>query len=56
MSTEQHSAYWALLLTTQGTSGTLDHISRSIANARVDLNPHQVDAASSRCDLRCHAV
>lgn len=33
------------MLTLQGTSGTIDNIPRSIANARVDLNPHQVDAA-----------
>jgi len=29
----------------KGTTGTIDDLSRSIANARVDLNPHQVDAA-----------
>ena len=40
-----HSAYWAHALTLKGESGTIDDLSRSIANARVDLNPHQVDAA-----------
>jgi len=43
--TPYHSLYWALLLTTRGTSGTIGSLSRSIAGAKVDLNPHQVDAA-----------
>lgn len=45
MSTPFHSAYWSLLLTTAGPSGSIAHLARSIAGARVDLNPHQVDAA-----------
>ena len=45
MSTPYHSQYWATALTLQGPGGTLESLSRSIANARVDLNPHQVDAA-----------
>jgi superfamily II DNA or RNA helicase len=45
MSTHFHSMYWATALTLKGAGGTLASISRSIANARVDLNPHQVDAA-----------
>jgi adenine-specific DNA-methyltransferase len=43
--TPYHSAYWAHALTLQGPPGTVENLSRSIANARVDLNPHQVDAA-----------
>jgi adenine-specific DNA-methyltransferase len=43
--TPYHSKLWASLLTLKGASGTIDSLSRSIANARVDLNPHQVDAA-----------
>jgi superfamily II DNA/RNA helicase len=43
--TPYHSQYWANALTIEGSSGTLEGLSRSIANARVDLNPHQVDAA-----------
>jgi superfamily II DNA/RNA helicase len=43
--TSYHSAYWAHALTLQGPPGTVENLSRSIANARVDLNPHQVDAA-----------
>lgn len=43
--TQYHSQYWAHALTLQGADGTIDKLSRSIANARVDLNPHQVDAA-----------
>ena len=45
MSTPYHSQYWANLLTRRGATGTIEGLSRSIANARVDLNPHQVDAA-----------
>lgn len=44
-STDYHALYWANLLALKGPSGTLESLSRSIANARVDLNPHQVDAA-----------
>ena len=43
--TPYHSQYWANLLALRGTSGTIESLSRSISNARVDLNPHQVDAA-----------
>lgn len=45
MKTPYHSAYWAHALALQGPPGTVENLSRSIANARVDLNPHQVDAA-----------
>jgi ERCC4-related helicase len=45
MKTPYHSAYWAHALTLQGPPGTMENLSRSMANARVDLNPHQVDAA-----------
>ena len=45
MSTPYHSLYWATALTLRGSGGSLDRISQSIANAKVDLNPHQVDAA-----------
>ena len=40
-----HSLYWAHLLTLRGASDSIENLTRSIANARVDLNPHQVDAA-----------
>lgn len=43
--TAYHSAYWAHSLTLRGPSGSIEALSRSIAGARVDLNPHQVDAA-----------
>jgi superfamily II DNA or RNA helicase len=43
--TPYHSLYWASLLTLKGASGTIESLSRSISNSRVDLNPHQVDAA-----------
>jgi len=45
MSTSYHSQYWAHLLFLKGTTGTIESLSRSISNARVNLNPHQVDAA-----------
>jgi adenine-specific DNA-methyltransferase len=45
MSTQYHSQYWAHALTLRGSGGDIAALSRSIANARVDLNPHQIDAA-----------
>ena len=43
--TPYQSQYLAHLLSLRGSPGTIEGLSRSIANARVDLNPHQVDAA-----------
>lgn len=43
--TPHQSRLFAEQLTLQRAVGSIDHLSRSIANARVDLNPHQVDAA-----------
>lgn len=43
--TPYHCQYWANLLTLKGAGGTIENLTRSISNARVDLNPHQVDAA-----------
>ncbi|HND32038.1 MAG TPA: DEAD/DEAH box helicase, partial [Myxococcota bacterium] len=45
MSTPYHAQYWAYALTLRGATDTVDNLSRAISNARVDLNPHQVDAA-----------
>ena len=45
MSTHYHSQYWAHALTLKAAADSIDNLSRSIAGARVDLNPHQVDAA-----------
>ena len=45
MTTPFHSKYWAHELTLRAATGSIESISRSIAGARVDLNPHQVDAA-----------
>ena len=36
---------WATLLTLRQPANSLDKLSQAIATARVDLNPHQVDAA-----------
>jgi len=43
--TPYHSQYWAHLLTLKGAGGSIENLTRSFSNARVDLNPHQVDAA-----------
>ncbi len=43
--TPYHSRLWAEQLTLQRAGGSIAHLSGAIANARVDLNPHQVDAA-----------
>jgi superfamily II DNA or RNA helicase len=45
MSTAFHASYWAHALTLSGAPDSVDQLSRAIGNARVDLNPHQVDAA-----------
>ena len=45
MPTPYHTAFWAHALSINDSSGAVADLSRSIANARVDLNPHQVDAA-----------
>lgn len=45
MTTPFHSKYWAGELTLLAATGSIESLSRSIAGARVDLNPHQVDAA-----------
>ena len=45
MYTPYHSKYWATALTLRGAGDDLSRLSQSIASARVDLNPHQVDAA-----------
>ena len=45
MGTAYHSQYWAHALSLRGSGGNIESLSRSIASARVDLNPHQIDAA-----------
>jgi superfamily II DNA or RNA helicase len=45
MKTPYHSTYWANALTLRGARGSIEVFSRSLAGARVDLNPHQIDAA-----------
>lgn len=45
MATDFHAAYWAHRLSVRGEAGSVGALSRSIGRARVDLNPHQVDAA-----------
>jgi len=45
MTTAYHAQYWAYALTLRGAADGVEGLSRAISNARVDLNPHQVDAA-----------
>ena len=45
MSTAFHGKYWAHSLRLAHPRNGVEALSRSIGNARVDLNPHQVDAA-----------
>ena len=45
MTTPYHSQYWAHALTAQSAVGNVANLARSITNARVELKPHQVDAA-----------
>ena len=45
MTTPFHAKYWAHSLLLAHPHDGVDALSRSIGNARVDLNPHQVDAA-----------
>lgn len=52
MSTAFHASDWAHALTLSDAPDSVDQLSRAIGNARVDLNPHQVDAApQDRCRL-----
>ena len=39
------SYYWAKKLTQQAPTGTMEALSRALGSARVDLNPHQIEAA-----------
>lgn len=45
MTTAFHAKYWASSLLLAHPRNAVEALSRSIGNARVDLNPHQVDAA-----------
>ncbi|MDP2829004.1 MAG: SNF2-related protein [Sulfuricellaceae bacterium] len=45
VTTPYHSQYWALSLSVKGGGESFDRLSHSISSAKVDLNPHQVDAA-----------
>jgi ERCC4-related helicase len=45
MSTVYHSKLWAHALTLRAASDDFDRITRSVANAKVDVHPHQIDAA-----------
>jgi adenine-specific DNA-methyltransferase len=45
MSTAFHAAYWAHRLRESGPRESGESVARAVSNARVDVNPHQVDAA-----------
>ena len=45
VTTDYQSKFWANQLVLQNASDSVESLSRSIANARVELNPHQVDAS-----------
>ena len=45
MTTPFHSAYWAHQLTLRSASDSMENLSKSFSGAKVDLKPHQVDAA-----------
>jgi hypothetical protein len=45
LNSSYHSRYWAELLTLDGPNDDPSSLARSIANSRLDLNPHQVEAA-----------
>jgi len=45
MTTPFHSKYYAHELTKKSASDSLEKFSRTLADAKVDLNPHQIDAA-----------
>ena len=43
--TDYHAKLWAVLLSLYGETGHMDKLARPLSNSRVDLNPHQVEAA-----------
>jgi ERCC4-related helicase len=43
--TDYHAKYFAYELTKRSASDSIEKLSRAVAGAQVDLNPHQVDAA-----------
>ncbi|CCQ98164.1 Helicase domain protein [[Clostridium] ultunense Esp] len=45
MYTPYHSKYYATLLTLKRPSNSMEKIASSLSGAKVDLNPHQIDAA-----------
>ena len=43
--TDYHAKLWAAFLTLHGETGQIEKLSRPLSNSRVDLNPHQIEAA-----------
>lgn len=43
--TPYHARFWAESLTLAGANASLDQLTATIAGSRLDLNPHQIDAA-----------
>lgn len=48
MITDYHSQLYANELTLRAPSGTIERFAGALMNSRIDLNPHQVDAAVLR--------
>src|SRR5690606_8982246 len=45
VTTPYHARYWARFLTIGGERGSVAQLGRSLASARLDINPHQIGAA-----------
>ncbi len=43
--TDYHAKYYAFELTKRSPSDSFEKLSASLSEARVDLNPHQIEAA-----------
>ncbi len=43
--TDQHAKYFAYELTKRCSSDSLEKLSSTLSNARVELNPHQIEVA-----------
>ncbi len=56
MTTPFHAKYWAHCLLLSHPRDSVEALSRSVGNARVDLNPHQVDAAHYRADSSMKSI
>ena len=56
MITKYHAKYYANLLAGQTIGGNIDSLSKSLLNAAVDINPHQIEAALFAFTPPCQRV